>query len=433
MISRRIRAHRLLHAATFAAGVVATTAIVAAQAGPSHAVTVFMTSPAARTAYLASAVIWEPREVPSPEQIVEGPPGRSALSRARANPPEGLPCTYESGGAAMGGKTTKFTCRLADGTSVRVKYFSGDPLSGNREIFAEVVATRLFWALGFDADAVYPITVRCLGCPQDPMTGKGPTSDRTLLGVVEPRYEGAVLLSRLDPDQGWIFAALDESIGRLSPESLRRTQRAHFDALTLLAVLVQHGDRKPPQQRLVCRDIDAAGGEVHSLNREDDDQFGIPAFFERPGAAACRRAVVTVQDLGATFGGAGQVSRRVTSKMHLPSWAAKPVFAPRVADPANPTAPRYCRGEITVAGTTGPNRRDNPRVSEAGRTLLAGQLARLSDAHIRALFDAGRVDALGERPQWTDPTSGQQYAGIDAWVAVFKDKRRQIETTTCPD
>ena len=48
----------------------------------------------------------------------------------------------------MGGKTPKFTCRASDGRSIRVKYFDGDPQSGNREVFAEVVATRLFWALG---------------------------------------------------------------------------------------------------------------------------------------------------------------------------------------------------------------------------------------------------------------------------------------------
>jgi hypothetical protein len=40
--------------------------------------------------------------------------------------------------------------------SIRVKYYSGDPEHGNREVFPGVVTTRLFWALGFNADVVSP-------------------------------------------------------------------------------------------------------------------------------------------------------------------------------------------------------------------------------------------------------------------------------------
>ena len=35
----------------------------------------------------------------------------------------------------------------------------------NGEVYAEVAATRLFWALGFPADHMYPVRVRCEGCP----------------------------------------------------------------------------------------------------------------------------------------------------------------------------------------------------------------------------------------------------------------------------
>jgi hypothetical protein len=63
--------------------------------------------------------------------------------------------------------------------------------------------------------------------------------------------------------------------------------------------------------------------------------------------------------------------------------------------------------------------------------MLDGLLSSLSDAHIRALFEAGRVDELGERTEWRDPDTKQTYTGIDAWVAAFKYKRAEISAKRC--
>ena len=52
------------------------------------------------------------------------------------------------GAAGMGGKTPKFTCRTADGRSIRVKYFDGDRLTGNREVFAEGAASLRYENIG---------------------------------------------------------------------------------------------------------------------------------------------------------------------------------------------------------------------------------------------------------------------------------------------
>ena len=38
----------------------------------------------------------------------------------------------------------------------------------NGEVYAEVAATRLLWALGFPADRNYPVRVVCAGCSEDP-------------------------------------------------------------------------------------------------------------------------------------------------------------------------------------------------------------------------------------------------------------------------
>jgi hypothetical protein len=403
-------------------------AMLGAQTAPMHEVTVLETSAAARAKYLAQAVIWTDRELPSAEDIVEGPPGLCPVTRAEANPPEGVPCTYEHGGTPGGGNTDKFTCRTRGDQIVRVKYYGGDAQSGNREVFSEVAATRLFWALGFDADATYPVRVACNDCPENPMTGKGPRAARKFLGAIEPHFGGAAILSGSDLDEGWTFGELDSAIDTL-PSETRSRQRAAFDALSLLAVFVQHGDRKPSQQRLVCAAgaLDDRAGVVHDLSLGGGG-VNVPAFYERPGVQACRTSKVMIQDLGATFGGAGRTTNRVTAKMNLEAWASVQVFNSAGTE----DAPRECHGHIISSIKAGDGRRDDPRIGEAGRKLLADRLSRLSDAQIRAIFEAARVDALGEQT-WKNPKTKAIYRGTDGWVEIFKQKRAEIVNARCVD
>jgi hypothetical protein len=415
-----------------AMAVLASSGILLAQNSGIDAVSVLETSRAGRDRYLAEATIWEARALPSPAAILDGPPERFSMTRAQANPPEGFPCTYESNGESLGGRTPKFACRTSEGARLRVKYFDPDGKQGNREVFAEVLATRLVWALGFDADATYPVTINCLDCPANPMTGRGPRASRKLLGTVEPRFQGAAILSGTDLDQGWTFGELDSAIARLPDREFRSRQRTHFDALSLLAVFIQHGDRKRSQQRLVCRNgMDASAGDLKPLNPGDKNTQGILALFERPAARACRNSVVTIQDLGATFGGAGQLTRDVEATAHLKSWAKNKIFAAPVVDGRRVTEAKTCRGNLIVSNTAGNDAREDPLIGEAGRKHLAALLSRLSDDHIRALFDASRVDVIEGNEVWRN--AGTEYRGLDAWIAVFKQKRAEIENTVCAE
>ncbi|WP_239492476.1 hypothetical protein [Luteitalea sp. TBR-22] len=387
---------------------------------------VLVTSPTQRQAYLATAILWEDRELPSPARIVEGRGTPASGGRADLNPPGGLPCTWESGGAQMGGNTPKFTCRTANRRLLRVKYYDGQPRTGNREVFAEVVAVRLFWALGFPSDIVLPLTVQCLECPENPMAGTGPRATRTFLGVTEPAFRGTPILSSANADQGWQFGELDAAITALPPGADRDRQRIHFDALSLLGAFVQHGDRKPAQQRLVCAEaLDLSAGDVHPL---DARPLGVAALFEHPGARACRAPLAMIQDLGATFGSSGKGTIR-TGKIDLGRWAMRPVFLPPAEDPDRNV--RGCRADVTPALDAGPGARANPRIGEAGRRFLVERLQRLTDDHLRALFTAARVEALGEPLAWTAPGTRKSYTGLDAWVEAFKYKREQLALVRC--
>ena len=152
------------------------------------------------------------------------------------------------------------------GTTIRVKYSDGTK-DGNREIFSAVVAAKLLWALGFVSDPIYPITIDCRDCPANPMSGEGPRARRSYLATFQPEVSPLVIVDEDDADEGWRWGEVDEAIAKLPEGELRARQRMHFDALTLLGVFIQHGDRKPEQQRLECRGaLDPSAGE-HASTR----------------------------------------------------------------------------------------------------------------------------------------------------------------------
>jgi hypothetical protein len=414
----------------FAARVLAQAVATPSIAAPTP--TLLRTSDAQRKQYLADAVIWRPSGVPTPEQLRAGPAGRFPVKGVVPNADGEIPCTWEHGGAGSPGKSAKFTCRTTNGRTIRVKFYDGNLRTGNREVFAEVAATRLFWALGFDADPMYPVKVRCLQCPANPMTGVGPKADRPFLGVVEAFYEGTMIGSTSDVNQGWSFGEMTAAIASLPAGEHQARQQMYFDALQLLAVFVQHGDRKPSQQRLVCLStIDLEAGDLQVV--DDDGGYHVPVFHELRDARACRQSGITVQDLGATFGGGGQFTSNVLAKMHLSSWANTAVFTMPTLERRRNGRAMACRGYVTPSVSAGPDAEENPRVGEAGRRFLSERLASLTPAHLRAIFETARVTEIAEPHEWRDPKTKQLLTGVDAWVAVFQHKVEELGAMSCPE
>jgi len=379
-----------------------------------------------RLRYLATAKIWsDPGDV-TPEMVIRGRPlqtkseGIEAVLRGQP-----LPCDFAKPGKELGGNTPKFSCRTPGGTTIRVKYSDGSK-DGNREIFSAVAAAKLMWALGFVSDPIYPITGDCRDCPANPMSGEGSRGRRSFLATFQPEARSLVMVDKDDPDQGWRWGEVDEAIANLPEGELRARQRTHFDALTLLAVFIQHGDRKPEQQRLECRGaLDPSAGDARPLENDDS---GASVFFERPNASACSESVIALQDIGATFGGAGRASKS-TAKMNLKAWTNRPVFQP--AKPSSSGEVPECRGNLTVSIAAGVGGQGDPRIGEAGRAFLQDRLILLTDAHVRALMATARVEKLSEPHRWRDPGTGTSYVGSEAWVAAFKDKVRQITERRC--
>ena len=381
------------------------------------AVSAILTSPRSRAAYLAHATMWMDPGNLSSDEILAGPSGVFPYSAAEAL--GGVGCTFVQPGKELGGKSAKFLCGTSEGRTLRLKYWDPEREAGNREVFAIVAATRLMWALGFEVLHALPMNVRCNGCPSNPETGEGVRSTRNYvaeISVYPP--SGPRILSRDDRDQGWSWRELDDAIRALPPGPERTRQRTHFDALTLLGVFMQHGDRKPEQQALYCdAPVDMAAGQRDTSKARDRAAI----LLERPDSSACPKAAAVIVDVGATFGGAGRTSSEETAKMNLDAWRSKTVF--KQDDEGT------CRARLTVSLAAGRDGEGDPEISEDGRRFLLEQLHRLTPAHVRAIFTAARVDQL-HRPR-TVPPGGAGLTAIDEWAAAFEDKVRQIETRPC--
>src|ERR1700741_4906280 len=126
-------------------------------------------APDSRGATIARAALWNATDVAA-MNLKDGPRGAGDFPfRALVE------CNYLD--KKLDGDSPKFACTIGHDDEVKVK-FGGN----NGEVFGEVLATRLLWALGFGADRMYPVNVICHGCPE------------ALGGIERPGQE-----SRFDP------------------------------------------------------------------------------------------------------------------------------------------------------------------------------------------------------------------------------------------
>ena len=324
-----------------------------------------------RLIFFRTAQVWNPTRV-SEMDIRTGPTRKRAFQ-----PDEVVECEFTP--SEPTGSSKKFNCKLADGEVVKVRYGAD-----NGEVEGSVLATRLLWALGFGADAAYPVHVVCHGCSDDPWTKRGRTkaTHEFAIATIELKPPGHEVHG--DPD-GWSWAELnfvDDTQGG-APKHQR-------DALKLLAVLIQHTDNKAVQQRLQC----------------------LPGGLNDDGS--CAKPFLIVHDVGLTFGHANFLNRNTTSSVNFEEWSTTPIWRDK----------EKCIGHLAKSstGTLG-----DPKIGEQGRAFLAGLLDQLSDAQLHDLFAVGHVERRSRKPGTSAPP-----ATIEEWVNAFKQKRADIDAARCP-
>ncbi len=312
--------------------------------------------------------VWSPSDIAS-KDLKAGPGGKGSFQFR-----ETVTCKYLD--KKLSGQSPKFACVIGEDDEVKVK-FGGT----NGEVYGEVLATRLLWALGFSADRMYPVNVICQGCPAEFLGIERPNN--------ESRFDPAVIERKADGHEwgkkGWSWQELD----RLEGE--RAAPRAQRDAFTLLAVFMQHSDSKPEQQRIVCE-----------------------SKAKWPDPTTCNNPFLMISDLGMTFGRASLSNDNDKSGVNFAAWKDTPVWM----------KDEQCVGNLpkSFTGTL-----SEPVISEAGRKFLADLLMQLSDRQLQDLFEVARVRLRLRSPGKVD--SG--FATEADWVQAFKAKRDQIVQRRC--
>jgi hypothetical protein len=366
-----------------------------------------------RLAAIQASTIYVTRAV-GDANILEGPPQEP--KQFQFHPDDKMTCDFDTPGDKMGGKTPKFACKITkvESTNGQVQTLTPDmdeePLKvkyggTDNEVYAEVVSTRLMWALGFYADSWFPVQVVCNNCPADPESGSGAPAVRTYeIATVVRKYAGHKMYQEGKPDEGWSWKEFDDGNGRPKSEK---------DALKLLAAFIQHSDNKPPQQRLVCDNVKV-------------DQS------TNPYTTTCNGPKMLVQDVGATFGGGGAFTTNEGAKMNLENWSEKKLWK-TVGTPGTDEAKCPVCEAILDKSLSATNGLSNPTISEEGRRMLAGLMCQLTDQQIQDLFKAAKVSTM---PKYHN-ADGSFKQGLDEatiekqWVEAFKAKREQLAQGRC--
>jgi hypothetical protein len=324
-----------------------------------------------RASVIRRAQVWKPADI-ARVNFAQGPPGPGAFA-----PGETVRCKYLE--KQLSGNSPKFACLITPDDEVKVK-FGGT----NGEVYAELLASRLLWALGFGADRMYRVNVICDRCPREFAGISLPDgSFRFSPALIERKADGGEWSG--EGGSGWAWPELES----IDPEA-GGAPRHHRDALKLLAVMLQHTDNKPQQQRLLC------------LGASRDSQDG------------CRNPFLMISDVGLTFGRATFTNSNAESSANLAGWSRTPVWRD----------PQGCVGNLrkSITGSL-----EYPVITEAGRAFLAGLLGQLSDRQLHDLFDSALLTHRLREPA----AARSGFPANDEWVRAFKDKRQQIVDRRC--
>jgi hypothetical protein len=366
-------------------------------------------SPKDRLDAMHAAALFAPKAVAEAD-IMTGPAQNPKEFQLHFN--DKVICDFATPGSKMGGKTAKFACKITRVESVdgQVQTVTSDMVvqpvkvkfgADDNEVYAEIVATRLMWALGYYADAWFPVRVECHNCPENPESGSGAVGTRTYdPATVVRKFSWQKMTEANNEDEGWSWKELDTANGRPTYER---------DGLKLLAAFMQHSDNKPPQQRLVC----------HTVTVNDKTQ---------PPTTTCDKSVMLVQDVGATFGTGGLFTSNTGAKMNLKGWSGKQVWNKVGTD----GAPKQCQASLrkSLAAHDGLN---DPMISEEGRRFDAGLMCQLSDQQIEALFKSSRAASMPEyhNRDGSFKTGVDETSVVQQWVQAFKQKREELAKGRC--
>lgn len=265
-----------------------------------------------------------------------------------------------------------------------------------KEVFTEVAATRLFWALGLPADIMIPVKqVVCFGCLSHPMVQQDVDLSKTSVfktALLERKYEGKKVGEQFN---------FNRITGRFYPHWSEEI-RHEYEAMAIAAQLISYHHAISLQNRMQCAD----------------------GYYDKK-TKVCSMPVPFIQDVGSSFAGD---TKEGGGRGVLESYQKAGVFAR-----GNICRLYYKLGSDRFKDVIngGPALSE---VSRAGLEKFKARLAGLTPDVVRALFETARFGDMD--PQLRDSAPGahlnekRDYI-IDQWTQALLEKIEEIQKKKC--
>jgi hypothetical protein len=350
--------------------------------------------------------------------------------------------------ATQGGKSSKFKCEPRgniDGIKkLKVKYDPAEfldqdspylpPQGYNGEVYSEIAASRLLTGLGFKTDRMFPATVICYNCPEEPFTYITRPELRKQMKRVEKLVlqKTAIELKATGKELG--VPKLDDQLqpvidayGEISYDEIGwgfdrvrfgeaasddATESMYREALSILLAMLQHADNKPDNQRLICTDW--------------NDK-----------SSSCEQSYLVAQDLGALFGQGMDAVGDLTSfsspqlsKYHWRKWTNVRVWNDQL----------NCKLKLNVIPIVGMipsysfyNTFRQTQTTREAKHFIVELLYQLSDEQLLDIFNLAQTDLRNESYwDYSDPWNPYQHkVTARNWVETFKAKRDELALGLC--
>lgn len=285
-----------------------------------------------------------------------------------------------------------------DADRFKVKYLKPEHPNHNErfnEVFTELAAGRILWALGFPADHVYPVaSVSCVGCTASPFESnvKQNTSALTATPNVFKMVtvERDIPWSEIDPENdetwSWSDAARFYANGTWTAQ-----QKLEYDTYRLALNLFNYHNPIDVQNRVACA--------------EWKDGASDPRI--------CVKPYIFVQDLGSTFG--KNKFLVANSRGVYKDWQSQTVFKNAGS----------CELRSTLNG--------DKRVLKAAQDLLAQRAKSLDRTRVREIFKVARFDQMDQDQlktlRETESNEAQvREKALDQWTDTFMQRLAEIST-----
>lgn len=279
---------------------------------------------------------------------------------------------------------------------VKVKYLKpAHPNHDKRynEVFTEIAAGRILWALGFPADGMYPVAAAdCVGCTADPF-GDNLKDNTASLHATPVEFKIATVERQLpwddiDPenDETWSWA---DAASFYSTGAYTREQKVAYDAYRLALGLFNYHNAIDIQNRVACA--------------EWVDEDAEPKV--------CRKPMIFVQDLGSSFGKAKSFIFGTNPRGSFSDWQSQTVFS----------KPDTCELRASLDG--------DKQVLKESQDLMVKRLQSLDRERVKAIFKVARFGIMDQKQLQRLRDSGVAdvpEAALNEWTDVFMSRIAEI-------